>query len=155
MIILQTKRGGIAPRPREGLMIMTTYNTTTLAIAIMGEELVEANRKAATRTLRKFLRDELGEGKAVVGKGARYALDYNKRELTALTKKFAAWEIAQAEAKAARAAALEAAKTPSAPIADETPETDTDDNADTALEGPTDEEIAAMLSDGDDEDNDA
>lgn len=136
---------------------MTTYNTTTLAIAIMGEELVEANRKAATRTLRKFLRDELGEGKAVVGKGARYALDYNKRELTALGKKFAAWEIAQEEAKAARAAALEAAK---APKADTAPETDIEDDADNTnegddadkpLEGPTDEEIAAMLSDGDED----
>lgn len=137
---------------------MTTYNTTTLAVAIMGEEAVETNRKAATRTLRKFLRDELGEGKAVVGKGARYALDYNKRELTALTKKFRAWEIAQEDARIARREALEAAKKPAAPIADETPETDNEpegDNDDTALEGPTDEEIAAMLSDDDETGDDA
>jgi hypothetical protein len=134
---------------------MTTYNTTTLAQAIMGDEAVEANRKSATRTLRKFLRDELGEGKAVVGKGARYALDYNKRELTALTKKFRAWEIAQAEAAEARKAALAAAKSPKPVEADTTPESDNDDielEDDEAPEGPSDEEIAAMLSDEDEAD---
>lgn len=136
---------------------MTTYNTTTLAVAIMGEELVEANKKSATRILRKFLRDELGEGKAVVGKGARYSLDYNKRELTALTKKFRAWEVAQAEAAEARKAALLAAKAPKPaeapeePIADTTDESDIEDDEAEALEGPTDEEIAEMLSDEDDE----
>lgn len=140
---------------------MTTYNTTTLAIAIMGEELVETNKKNATRTLRKFLRDELGEGKAVVGKGARYSLDYNKRELTALTKKFRAWEIAQAEAAEARKAALLAAKSPKPVEDDTTTETDNDDTApeadieDKALEGPSDEEIAAMLSNDDEADIDA
>jgi hypothetical protein len=127
---------------------MTTYTTATLANEIMPDA-AEKNIKGATRILRKFLRDELGEGKAVVGKGGRYALDYNKRELTALKKKFAAWEIAQEEAKAARAAALEAAKSPKA---QEVPETDIEDDApegDEALEGPTDEEIAEMLSDDD------
>jgi hypothetical protein len=139
-------------------MIMTTYNTTTLAAAIMGDEAIETNRKAATRTLRKFLRDELGEGKAVVGKGARYSLDYNKRELTALTKKFRAWEIAQAEAAEARKAALLAAKSPKPVEADTTPESDIDDdtdNGDEAPEGPSDEEIAAMLSDDDETGDDA
>lgn len=122
---------------------MTTYTTATLAEAIMPEA-AETNIKNATRTLRKFLRDELGEGKAVVGKGGRYALDYNKRELTALTKRFKAWEIAQEEAKQARREALEAAKAPKAP------ETAIEDEApieDDAPEGPSDEEIAAMLSD--------
>lgn len=123
---------------------MTTYTTATLAEAIM-PEVAETNIKTATRTLRKFLRDELGEGKAVVGKGGRYSLDYNKRELTALTKRFKAWEIAQDEAKQARREALEAAKTvkveESAAIEEEAPETDE------APEGPSDEEIAAMLSD--------
>jgi hypothetical protein len=142
-------------------MIMTTYNTTTLAAAIMGDEAIEQNRKAATRTLRKFLRDELGEGKAVVGKGARYSLDYNKRELTALTKKFRAWEIAQQEAAEARKAALLAAKSPKPVEADTTPESDIeddadiDDNGDEAPEGPSDEEIAAMLSDDDETGDDA
>jgi hypothetical protein len=135
---------------------MTTYNTRTLAAAIMGDELVDANAKSATRTLRKFLRDELGEGKAVVGKGARYSLDYNKRELTALTKKFRAWEIAQQEAAEARKIALAAAKSPKAPIeveADTTPETDIEDDAPEGddqpmtLEGPSDDEIAEMLAD--------
>lgn len=125
---------------------MTTYNTRTLAEAIIG-----TTDKAATRTLRKFLRDELPREEQP-GKGGRYALDYNKRELTALTKRFKAWEIAQEEAKAVRAAALEAAKAPKA----ETPEEPIADNDDTeaesdiedeALEGPTDEEMAAMLSD--------
>lgn len=122
---------------------MTTYTTATLAEAIMPEA-AETNIKNATRTLRKFLRDELGEGKAVVGKGGRYALDYNKRELTALTKRFKAWEIAQEEAKQARREALEAAKAPKAP------ETAIEDEApieDDAPEGPSDAEIAAMLSD--------
>lgn len=132
-------------------MAGTIYTTATLAAAIMGDDAIEtpAAKKANTRTLRKFLRDELGNGRAVVGKGARYSLEYNKREITALKKKFAAWEKAQEEAKIARAEAREAAKaeTPEAPEADTTPETDIEDDADEALEGPTDDEIAAMLSD--------
>ena len=131
-----------------------TYTTATLAAEILPEA-TEANVKAATRTLRKFLRDDMGEGKAVVGKGGRYALELKAAELRAMKKRFAAWEIAQEEAKAARAAALEAAKTP---IADETPEepiTDDADIEDEALEGPTDEEIAAMLSDEEETGDDA
>lgn len=139
---------------REGLIIMTTYTTATLAEQIMPEA-AENNIKTATRTLRKFLRDELGEGKAVVGKGGRYALDYNKREITALKKKFAAWEIAQAEAKAARAAALEAAKTPKPAIEAETDIEDNEPEGDNEAEGPSDEEIAAMLSDDEETDDDA
>lgn len=137
---------------------MTQYNTTTLAVAIMGEEAVETNRKAATRTLRKFLRDELGDGKAVVGKGARYALDYNKRELTALTKKFKAWEIAQEEAKIARREALEAAK---APKVDKTPESPIEDDADNTDEAGDDEmnpdegDIDAMILEMQEEDENA
>lgn len=137
---------------------MTAYTTRTLAEAIMPEA-AEESIKNATRTLRKFLRDELGEGKAVVGKGGRYALEYNKRELNALSKKFAKWEIAQEAAKQARREALEAAKTPATPAIalddandDDTPETDIDDEAPASLEGPSDEEIAAMLSDDDEGD---
>lgn len=109
------------------------FNTTTLAIAIMGEDEVNANRKAATRTLRKFLRDELGEGKAVVGKGSRYALEYTKPQIKALTKKFNAWEVAQEEAKAARAEALAALRAPKVvEVPADAPIDDADDDADEA-----------------------
>lgn len=129
-------------------MAKITYTTRTLAEAMIDN--ADDNIKQATRTLRKFLRDELGEGKAVVGKGGRYALEYGAPELRNLKKKFAAWEIAQAEQKAARAAALEAAKTVKADTAPETDiEDDTDNEGDNAAEGPSDEEIAAMLSDDD------
>lgn len=131
-------------------MAKITYTTRTLAEAMIPD--ADDNIKSATRTLRKFLRDELGEGKAVVGKGGRYALEYGAPELRALKKKFAAWEIAQEEAKAARAAALEAAKAPKAPetvIEDDEVETDTEDEA---PEGPSDEEITEMLSDDDEAD---
>jgi hypothetical protein len=129
-------------------MAKITYTTRTLAEAMIPD--ADDNIKQATRTLRKFLRDELGEGKAVVGKGGRYALEYGAPELRALKKKFAAWEIAQAEAKAARAAALEAAKTPATPeIALNDANDDESDNDDNAPEGPSDAEIAAMLSDDD------
>lgn len=138
-------------------MAKITYTTRTLAEAMIDN--ADDNIKAATRTLRKFLRDELGEGKAVVGKGGRYALEYGAPELRSLKKKFAAWEIAQAEAKAARAEALEAAKAPKVaetlPIEDDTDdEVETDiedegDNTDDEANGPTDEEIAEMLSDDD------
>lgn len=132
------------------------YGTTALATEIMGEEKVAENRKAATRTLRKFLRDEMGEGKSVVGKGGRYALELKAAELRALAKKFAAWEIAQEEAKAQRAEALAALKAPKVeeaiilPTDDEGTE-DIDDEGDAPAEGPTDEEIAAMLEDLDDD----
>jgi hypothetical protein len=47
------------------------------------------------RTLRKFLRDFYGDGKAVVGKGSRYAIE--KRDLRKLRKGFADWTAARAE----------------------------------------------------------
>lgn len=157
MIILQRTKGAPPPTTLEGLIIMAkiTYTTTTLAAAIMGDDAIAtpAAKKANTRTLRKFLRDELGEGKAVVGKGARYALEYGAPELRAMKKKFAAWEIAQEEAKKARAEALEAAKAvKSEEIAEDPAETDIEDNEDEGddmPEGPSDEEIAAMLADDD------
>lgn len=140
---------------------MTTYTSATLAAAIMGDEAVDDNRKAATRIIRKFLRDELGEGKAVVGKGGRYALEYNKIQIKAMTKRFKAWEIAQEEAKTARKEALEAIQAPAKPsIAELVKPTGVDpltlsddeyDDEEIPAGGPTDEEIAAMLSD-DDED---
>ena len=135
---LATNEGATAPHTTKGLIIMTTYSTRTLAAEVLGDE-----GKAATRTLRKFLRDDMGDGKAVVGKGGRYALDMNKRELTALKKRFAAWEKQQEAEKAARAEKVAAAKSE--------PEAVEDDTND-APEGPSDEEIAAMLSEGDEGD---
>lgn len=124
---------------------MTAYTTRTLATEVIGDD-----GKAATRTLRKFLRDDTTAKGGTVGidtpgKGGRYALDMNKRDLTSLKKRFAAWVIAQEEAKAARAALL-ADKTPEEPIEDEAPE------GDIPAEGPSDEEIAAMISDDDEGD---
>jgi hypothetical protein len=137
---------------------MTQYDTTTLAIAIIGEDEVDKNRKNATRTLRKFLRDDMGEGKAVVGKGGRYALELKAAELRAMKKRFADWEKAQEEAKKARAE-LKVAQTNSvAPkvsvnaIAEDAVKggdsvNSIEEDEDPAeIEGPTDEEIAAMLS---------
>lgn len=149
MIAMHDNEGGTPPhRPtREGLIIMTDYTTRTLAEKIMPEA-AEKNIKGATRELRKFLRDELGDGRAVVGKGNRYALSYNAKEITALKKKFAAWQVAQQEAAAARRAARdEAAKI----TVEDAPEVIEDDATDEA-QGPSDEEIAAMLSDATDED---
>ena len=46
------------------------------------------------RTLRKFLRSN-ESGIEAVGKGSRYALPSSKRDLTALRKRFDAWEAAR------------------------------------------------------------
>jgi hypothetical protein len=134
-------------------MAGTVYDTTTLAAAIMGDDAIETNRKGATRTLRKFLRTDFAARELQTpGKGGRYAIEMTKPQLRAMTKRFAEWEIKQEEERKARAEALSAAnapkpaETPEEPIADTTPETDIED---TEPEGPTDEEIAAMLSDGD------
>jgi hypothetical protein len=79
---------------------MTAHTTATLAASI----------ETTPRELRKFLRAEaLG-----VGKGSRYSLDLNKREVDAMRKRFAAW----AEARAAKV------------IADEAPEVIADDEVD-------------------------
>lgn len=153
MIILQRTKGAPPPKYPKGLIIMagTVYDTTTLAAAIMGDDAIEANRKGATRTLRKFLREDFGARELQTpGKGGRYAIEMTKPQLRAMTKRFKEWEIAQEEEKAKRAEALAAAKTvitPEEPIADTTPESDIEDDADETPEGPTDEEIAAMLAD--------
>lgn len=151
---------------------MTTYTTRTLAEKIMPAA-AETNIKGATRTLRKFLRDDLGQGKAVVGKGNRYALDYTAKEITALKKKFADWEIEQAEAQKARRDAL-AAKVATPAIIEEAPIEGAEIAADAVLdraetiaremadhiadqdevldiEGPSDDDIATMLAEIDDE----
>ncbi|MGX9924132.1 hypothetical protein ACWIG4_30260 [Streptomyces sp. NPDC002248] len=133
---------------------MTTYNTADLAAAIIGED---APRKTATRTLRKFLRtDFASRDLRTPGKGGRYSIDLNKRELSAMTNRFKKWESAENDAKAKRAEEkAKKTETDTAPIEDTTPETDNEvieDDEDTTPEGPSDEEIAAMLSDDDIED---
>jgi hypothetical protein len=132
---------------------MTQYNTRTLAEAIIGEDEVDANAKAATRTLRKFLRDDMGEGKAVVGKGGRYALELKAQELRNMKKRFAEWSAKQEADKAARAE-LRDAQTKKVeaiilPTDDEGTEDINDEELveDDTVEGPTDEEIAALLAD--------
>lgn len=133
-----------------------TYSTAALAAAIIGEDKVDENRKAATRTLRKFLRDDMNEGKAVVGKGGRYALELNKTQVKAMAKRFTAWEAKQEADKLARAE-LKAAQAPKVAEAIILPTDDegTEDNIDEVeddteiAEGPTDDEIAAMLEDDD------
>lgn len=115
---------------------MTTYDTRALATAIMGEEKVATNAKGATRELRKFLRTDFKAREvATPGKGGRYAIDLNKRDLTAMTKRFKVWQEQQAKEAQARRDALAAAKgaTP-APIVDDADSTD-------EVEGPSDEEL--------------
>lgn len=132
---------------------MTQYNTATLAAAIIGEDQVDLNKKAATRTLRKFLRDETS-GVDGVGKGGRYTIELKAAELRAMTKRFAAWEAKQEAEKAARAELREAQAPKKIEVAevieDDTDEVDADDSIDAfEVDGPTDDEIAAMLEDDD------
>lgn len=57
------------------------------------------------RTLRKFLRaDARGRNQAdsLPGKGSRYAIE--GKELAALKKRFSTWQVAEAKARAERAA---------------------------------------------------
>lgn len=86
------------------------------------------------RTTRKFLRSITPRDEQP-GKGSRWAVEANARQLASLRKKFAAFEKAQAEARAAREAA-KAIET--APL-----ELDDDATDDDALE-PTDAELAAI-----------
>jgi hypothetical protein len=144
----------------EGLIIMAQYNTRTLAEAIIGEDEVGTNAKAATRTLRKFLRDDMGEGKAVVGKGGRYALELKAQELRNMKKRFAEWSAKQEADKAARAELREAqTKVSVNAIAEDAVKGGDSVNSiaedeelieDDTVEGPTDEEIAALLADDED-----
>lgn len=56
------------------------------------------------RTLRKFLRADAranDRGDSLPGKGSRYAIE--GKDLAPLKKRFATWQVAQAEARAARA----------------------------------------------------
>lgn len=65
-------------------------------MATMTTAEIAATLDTTPRTLRKFLRSE-GAG---VGKGSRYALPASKRDLTAMAKRFAAWQEAVAAKKA-------------------------------------------------------
>jgi hypothetical protein len=142
---------------------MTTFTTRTIAAKLLGDEAVDTNAKAATREVRKFLRaDAVAAGGQVgidtPGKGGRYTLDLKVAEVKAMAKRFAAWQVAEAEAKAARAALKEslAKASPAAPSCevDEASDEELDDDSTDEASGPSDEEIAAMLSDEDDEASD-
>lgn len=88
------------------------------------------------RTLRKFLRSD-ASGVESVGKGSRYSLPGSKRELTALRKRFNAWDEARKAPKV-----TESDNTPEVVIEDEAPEVD---NSLDSLEGPTEDELLEEL----------
>lgn len=81
----------------------TVYNTRALAEALD----IEGTPKQAGRELRKFLRD-ITPREEQPGKGGRYSIELNKRELTAMKKKFNAWRAEQEEARKARIEAKKA-----------------------------------------------
>lgn len=115
-----------------------TYTTRDLANALIGKD-----DKGATREVRKFLRaDTVARGGKVgtdtPGKGGRYTLEFTKRDLNALKKKFIAWQAEQAEAKKARAAAL--ADAMKAKAEEATIEAETDETPEPAIELETPEE---------------
>lgn len=126
---------------------MTAYTTRDLAAALIDD--AEDNPKAAGRTLRKFLRtDFAARDLTTPGKGGRYSLELNKRDLTAMAKRFAAWSAKEAEEKAARAALKAELAAKPAPVIDEVE--DADDAAEGDYEGPSDDDIAALISDDED-----
>lgn len=90
------------------------------------------------RTARKFLRSITPRDEQP-GKGSRWSIPGTAASLKAMRTKFAKFEAAQAEAKAKRDEAKNAPQAPN--DADEV--LDADDSLD-ALEGPTDDEIAAL-----------
>lgn len=98
--------------------------TTTLA----------AEFDTTPRTLRKFLRaTDMG-----VGKGSRYSLPTAKREVAKMKKQFNAWQ----EAANAKKATDKVDEAPAAPEVDEVIEAE--------VEGPTDEDLAALEAELDD-----
>jgi hypothetical protein len=77
---------------------------------------IAAQFGTSAKTLRKFLRQEAKDaGVETPGKGGRWAIE--RKTLRSLRKRFDAWQIAQAEAKAARLA--EAAESDNADNEDE------------------------------------
>jgi hypothetical protein len=89
-------KGGTNKKTKE--IDMTAHTTASLA----------ASLETTPRELRKFLRAE-GAG---VGKGSRYSLDLNKREVDQLRKGYDAWA-------AARAAKVIADEAPADEVIDE------------------------------------
>jgi len=75
-------------------MAATLLNTTEAALEL----------ETTPRTLRKFLRSPEGFDQKV-GKGQRWSIE--KKQMRSLKSRFSKWQIAQNEAKAARAAAAE------------------------------------------------
>lgn len=63
------------------------YQIMAKAAAVLDTKTVAEALDTDPRKLRKFLR-ETDQG---VGRGKRYALPSNQRQLTALSKKFTAW----------------------------------------------------------------
>lgn len=88
------------------------------------------------RTLRKFLRADAkanGNADTLPGKGARYAIE--GKALQGMKKRFAAWQVEQAEERKARAEKAVA----DAKAVEVEDEVETDE-----VEGPTDEELAGI-----------
>lgn len=74
---------------------MSTISTAELATEL----------DTTPRTLRKFLRADAraaGKGDTLPGKGSRYAID--RKSVRGLSKRFTAWQAAEAVARAERAA---------------------------------------------------
>lgn len=76
----------------EGLMTMSTMTPTEFASEVNSDG----------RTVRKFLRS-ITPKENQPGKGSRWVLEGNKRELTKLKKQFTEWSATQAEENAKRA----------------------------------------------------
>lgn len=104
------------------------------------------------RTTRKFLRS-ITPLEEQPGKGSRWAIKGTKANIATLTKKFAAFNEAEAKAKADRAAKAEA-KVTEAPAVDEVIHKVIEEVTHTDLtddEGPTDADIEAIMAEGDDD----
>lgn len=128
----------------KGMITMTTYTSATLA-----EKIIGACDKGATRELRKFLRAITPKADQP-GKGGRWALEYNAKEIAALKKNFAKWNAQEEAAKAARIAA----KADAARITAEALESDIVEEFDKGAgtpESPEAPDIDAMLVELDNE----
>lgn len=121
-ITTRQRGGGIATR--DEMIDMTAMTTAEVASAF----------DTTPRNLRKFLRSDAKANDAadtLPGKGSRYSLDGSKRSLNSLKKRFDAWQVAEAKARAERAAKAVA-------------EAEQAVGDDPEVEGPTDEEIAEI-----------
>lgn len=82
--------------------------------------------KSTGREVRKFLRS-ITPKEDQPGKGARWALEGNKREVTKLQKQFTEWKAAQEKAREDREAAAEV----ETPEVEETEDIETEDELET------------------------